>query len=206
MLKKLLLAVAFSLSAGSAFATCGAIPLTIKDASAAIQNISSATAADGNCKTYIDADTASQIHTDLTAAVPAGTNLIGFVTPTPSTTGGWSKFSTPKNNSNTALTTTVVAVKSSAAGTFGGYYVSNPNTSTACLQVFDVATAGAVTLGTTRPDMVFCIPAATGNPGAANLEITNGVNMANGIQIAATTTASGLTAPSTGLDVTILYK
>ncbi|SRR5216684_1859174 len=79
MFKKLLLTIAFSLVASSAFAVCGAIPLTIKDASAATQNISSATAADGNCKTYIDADTASQIHTDLTASIPAGANLIGKI-------------------------------------------------------------------------------------------------------------------------------
>jgi hypothetical protein len=135
--------------------------------------------------------------------VASGTPL--NATLTPGTTGGWSKWSTPKNNSNTPLTNTVVQVKGSA-GTFGGYYISNPNTSQACLQVFDAATAGAVTLGTTRPDLVFCIPAGTGNPGAANLEIANGVNFASGIQIAWTTTASGLTAPATGSDASIFFK
>jgi hypothetical protein len=79
MFRKLLLVAALSLVSGSAFATCGAIPLTIKDAGGNTQSISSATAGDGNCKTYIDADTSSQLHTDLTAAVPAGTNLIGKV-------------------------------------------------------------------------------------------------------------------------------
>lgn len=141
----------------------------------------------------------------VTSPIPAGTNNIGFVTPTPGTAGGWSKWSTAKNNSNTPLTTTVVQVKGSA-GTFGGYYISNANTSQACLQVFDAATAGAVTLGTTRPDLVFCIPAGTGNPGAANLEFVNGVNFASGIQVAWTTTASGNTAPATGSDTSILFK
>jgi hypothetical protein len=61
MLKKIFLALAFSLIASSAFAVCGAIPLTIKDASNVTQSLSSATAADGNCKTYIDADTASTL-------------------------------------------------------------------------------------------------------------------------------------------------
>lgn len=120
---------------------------------------------------------------------------------TPSTTGGWDKWSTPNNNSNAALVATAggVQVKASA-GTFGGYYCFNPNSVVIYLQVFD--TSSAVTLGTTRPHLVFGIPANS----AANLEIANGVNMANAIKIAATTTASGNTAPSTGLDVTIFYK
>jgi hypothetical protein len=131
-----------------------------------------------------------------------GSNFVGSVSVTPSTGGGWSKWSTAKNNSNTALTNTVVSVKSSAAALFGGYFISNPNASVACVQIFDVATAGGVTLGTTRPDLERCIPANT----AANIEMANGVNMANGIQIAATTTASGSTAPGTGLDLDILFK
>lgn len=203
MFRKLLLAAALSLISGSAFAVCGAIPLTIKDAAAATQNISSATAADGNCKTYIDADTSSQMHTDLTAPIPAGTNAIGVVSISPTAaSGGWTHFSSPHDNSNTAITTTVVAVKSSAAGKFGGYYISNTNATVACLQVFDIATAGGVTLGTTRPDMVYCVPATSG----ANLELGNGVAMTNGIQIAATTTASGSSALGAGLDVTIYFK
>ena len=138
---------------------------------------------------------------NVTASIPAGTNNIGFVTITPSTTGGWSKWSTAKNNSNTALTNTVVQVKGSAAN-FGGYFIYNSNASATTVQVFDAATAGAVTLGTTRPDLILEIPATSG----ANVEFANGVNFASGIQIAATTTASGSTAPSSGLDVTILYK
>ncbi len=124
------------------------------------------------------------------------------VTLVPQTGNGWSKFSTPKNNSNTPLTATVVSVKSSAAGELGGYIVYNPNSSVAYIQVFDVATAAGVTPGTTRPDMVIPVPQTSG----ANLEFANGVSFANGIQIAATTTDSGSTAPGTGLTVTIVYK
>ena len=124
------------------------------------------------------------------------------VTLVPQTGNGWSKFSTPKNNSNTALTNTVVAVKASAAAELGGYIVYNPNASVAYIQVFDVATAGGVTLGTTRPDMVIPVPPTSG----ANLEFANGVSFANGIQIAATTTDSGSTALGTGLTVTMVYK
>jgi hypothetical protein len=128
----------------------------------------------------------------LTVDAPVGTPL--FATVTPSTTGGWSKITA------LAQTTTKKAVKASA-GTFGGYYVYNPNASVAYIQVFDVASA-SVTLGTTAPDLVFGIPASS----AANLEITNGVNMGTAITLACTTTATGSTAPSTGLDITALFK
>ena len=79
MLKKLLLAFALSLMASSAFAVCGAIPLPILDGTGASRSISSKSAADGNCETLIDVDTSSQLHTDITAPTPAGTNTIGNV-------------------------------------------------------------------------------------------------------------------------------
>lgn len=78
-MKRILFALAFSLISSSAFAVCGAIPLPILDGAGVSRNISSATAADGNCKTYIDADTSSQLHTDMIAPIVAGTNLIGKV-------------------------------------------------------------------------------------------------------------------------------
>lgn len=184
-------------------------------------NLTEGTKADAPCTLPATTTACSEVATQKAIAnavnspVPAGTNLIGkvgidqttagstnAVTIVPSTLGGWTKWSTPKNNSNTALLSPVVAVKSSAAGTFGGYFISNPNATAACMQVFDIATAGGVTLGTTRPDMVFCVPATSG----ANIEFANGAAMANGIQVSATTTASGSTAPPTGLDVTVLYK
>jgi hypothetical protein len=129
----------------------------------------------------------------LTVDAPVGTPV--FSTPTPSATGGWSKIK------YAAQTTTVQTPKGTAA-TFGGYYIYNPNATVAYLQVFDAATATTITLGTTVPDMIFAIPAAS----AANIEITCGVNMTNGIKLACTTTATGSTAPGTGLDMTIFYK
>jgi hypothetical protein len=136
----------------------------------------------------------------VTQPISSAVGSPAFVTPTPSTTGGW----TP--TIATAQTTTVKAIKSSAAGTFGGYYIFNPNSAAAYVQVFDVATAGAVTLGSTTPTMVYCIPGNASGGAAANVEYSNGVHMANGIQLACTTTASGSTAPATGLDMTILSK
>jgi hypothetical protein len=124
---------------------------------------------------------------------PAATTLtIGSVNVSPSATGGWSV------SSQTALTTT--ATVSGATGKFGGYMFGNPNTSTAYVQVFD--TTGAVTLGSTAPTFVIPIPAGAG----ANIEFTNGIAIANGIKVAATTTATGASTVATALTGFILYK
>jgi len=129
----------------------------------------------------------------LTVDAPVGTPI--FATLTPSTTGGWSK------SKFLAQTTTVQTVKGTAAE-LGGYIIYNPNASVAYVQLFDVASATTVTLGTTVPDMVIPLPAGA----AANIEYANGVGFANGIKLACTTTGSGSTAPGTGLDMTILFK
>lgn len=148
--------------------------------------------------------TLSALNTKVTAVntgavvLAAGTANVGLVVPTPGTTGGWSKVK------YAAQTTTVQTVKGTA-GNFGGYYIFNPNSSVAYVQIFDAATATSITLGTTVPDMVLGIPGGSAGV-AANLEITCGVNMTNGIKLAVTTTALGLTAPAVGLDMTIFYK
>lgn len=133
----------------------------------------------------------------LTIDAPVGTPV--FVAATPATTGGWTHWSTSNDNSNTDLSTTVVTVKGSQ-GVLGGWVVYNPNATVAYVQIFDVS--GTVTLGTTRPHMFIPIPATSG----ANLEMTNGVQFANAIKIAATTTPSGSTAPGTAIPLTLMYK
>ena len=66
--------VALLLSSTAGNAVCSQIPLTIKDASSNTVSMSSATSADGACKTYIDEDTSSQFHTDLgLISTPTGT-------------------------------------------------------------------------------------------------------------------------------------
>lgn len=126
--------------------------------------------------------------------INAGSNTIGSVNLLPNTTGGWSV------NSQTALTNTKVPVKASA-GTFGGYMLYNPNASVIYVQIFD-ATSVNVTLGSTTPTYVIALPAAA----AANVEFTLGVNHANAITLAATTTATGSSAPSSALTGFFLYK
>lgn len=111
------------------------------------------------------------------------------------TTGGYSKVK------YAAQTTTVQTVKGTV-GTLGGYVIYNPNATVAYVQLFDVATATTVTLGTTVPDMFIPIPATSG----ANVLDGTGIAFANGIKLACTTTATGLTAPGTGLDLSVFYK
>lgn len=134
------------------------------------------------------------------AALPtlaAGTNNIGFVTATPSTTGGWSPkvFSAAASAAKTLI--------NNAACTFGGHLtIYNPNATVSYIQVFDAAATASVTVGTTVAVALIIIPATS----AANVEVTNGVHMASGIVIAATTTATGSTGVTTALDGTLLYK
>jgi hypothetical protein len=98
------------------------------------------------------------------------------------------------------LTTTVSQVVGATA-VLSGYFVYNPNASVAYIQIFDSATAGAVTLGTTTPKWSIGIPPSTG----ANLSNLH-MSFASGIQVAATTTATGSTAPATALDANFSYR
>jgi hypothetical protein len=114
-------------------------------------------------------------------------------TPVPAATNGWSPFLA------NGLSTTVTTVKSSA-GELGAYHCLNPNASAAYIQVFD--TSGAVMLGTTTPVLSLGLPASDGG----NLEWGMGVHFANAIKVAATTTATGSTAPGTAIDCDFAFK
>lgn len=127
-----------------------------------------------------------------------------LVTPTPGTTGGWSAFNATAADGATACTNSAQAVKASA-GTFGGYYIDNPNTSDEWLHVYDVA-AASVTVGTTNPKLTFRLPGASANSVAANVEITLGVNFGTAIAIACTSTAGGTGAPANALEAMVYYK
>lgn len=127
-----------------------------------------------------------------------------FVTVTPSATGGWSALNASAADGATACTSTAQAVKASA-GTFGGYFINNPNTADEWLHVYNVA-SGSVTVGTTNPALTFRIPGAAANSVGANLEIVNGVNFGTAIAIACTSTAGGNGAPANALEADIFYK
>lgn len=144
----------------------------------------------------------SVLNTDSTGKLWVNTNFpLDTVTSIPTVglsaipSGGYTK-------KRLSLTTTVLAIRGSAQAKLGGWFIQNPNAVTAFIQLFDVATAGAVTLGVTVPDVVLSIPAF----GAANVLDGTGINFANGAQAAATTTATGSSALTTAMETSWFYK
>lgn len=101
-----------------------------------------------------------------------------------------------------AQSNTVTAVKSSAGNVYG-FSLKNTTAADAYIQMFDLAT-GSVTLGTTTPKLSFWIPASGSYDYAFNGE--SKLTFATAISIAVTTTATGSTAPATGLVANIFYK
>ncbi len=131
-----------------------------------------------------------------TPSAYASTNLA------PSQAGGYSGYAA-NLLTNTAGATTI----SSTPGKFAGFSLFNFSSTYAVLQVFD--TTSVVTLGSTSATYGFVIPAngVPSNGVTANFEIANGLNIANGIKVAATTTWNGSTALSAGgLYGTIFYR
>lgn len=119
----------------------------------------------------------------------------------PQTSGGWSTGNFTSGDGSTALTNSAQVIKASA-GQLGGWHIFNPNTVTAWVIIYNVA-AASVTVGTTNPQMVLGIPAGA----AANVEFSIGIPFSTAMSCAAVmTTAGGNTAPTTALDVMILYK
>jgi hypothetical protein len=94
-----------------------------------------------------------------------------------------------------SIAATLTLIKSSQAE-LGGWFIFNPNATTAYLQLFNAASTGAVTLGTTAPTLSLGIPAG----GGANLASPNGIQFSSGIVIAATTTRAGSTGPASTVD------
>lgn len=124
-----------------------------------------------------------------------------WVTQTPTTTGGVSVANFNSGDTFTALTNTAQVIKASA-GNFYGYYIYNPNAAATYVMLYNVA-AASVTVGTTTPAMVFCIPATSG----ANLSLNYPITFSNaGWSIAAATTGGGNSAPATALEAMIFYK
>lgn len=111
-------------------------------------------------------------------------------------------YSAVGGTSNALLTNSAVQVVSGQHN-LQTMVLYNPNGSVEYVQLFDVLAAG-VTLGTTIPKMVIPIPAST----AIDLPIENSaqVTFFTAISVAATTTATGSTAPSTGITANIIFQ
>ena len=97
----------------------------------------------------------------------------------------------------TSLTNSSQTVVASAA-VLENYFCYNPNSSEAYVQIYDIS--GAVTVGTSTPKWSIGIPATSG----ANISQL-GLTFANAIKVAATTTATGGSAPSSSLNCNFGY-
>ena len=134
--------------------------------------------------------------TAITNALPAGTNLLGSVNIAPATSGGCSTAVSQ------ALTTTI-NVKASA-GQLYGYTLSNPNASVVYVTFYNTATTPGTIGATTNLVLEIMIPAGS----TANVSFPDSAAIAfsSGIAIAVATTATGNTAPATGITTTTIYK
>lgn len=123
-----------------------------------------------------------------------------IVTLQPHTAGGLSTFMASGSDGSSILVATAQVIKASA-GQLYGYYAYNPEAAVTFVHFYNTA-AGSVTVGTTNPLFTIAIPAGS----AANLSIPQGITFSNaGWSCAATTTAGGNTAPSTGVSLVAWY-
>lgn len=131
---------------------------------------------------------------------PFATNEVGAVwaSLTPSANGGCDTFMASGSDGSSILVATKQTVKASA-GNLYGYYIYNPEAAVTFLHFYNTDT---VTVGTTNPKVSYAIPAGA----AANIGLPYPVKFDTAISTAATTTAGGNTAPSTGLSLVAYYK
>lgn len=123
-----------------------------------------------------------------------------IVNPQPHTAGGLTTGMFTGSDGSTILTNAAQVIKASA-GQLYGYFINNPNAAVSFVHFYNTA-AASVTVGTTNPLFSLQLPATS----AANLAFPMGVVFSNaGWSIAATTTAGGASAPSTGLDAIVWF-
>lgn len=110
-----------------------------------------------------------------------------------------------RTNFQSALVATAVAVKTSG-GKLYGLEVSNPNTVSEWVQIFDLVAAD-ITLGTTAPKLSLLVPkgASATDAGGMDKLWEAGIAFEIAITVYATTSPTGSTAPGTGLTANILF-
>ena len=101
-----------------------------------------------------------------------------------------------------SLSNSVVTIKGSKTPLIF-YSCYNPNGSDVYVQLFDKASSGAVTLGTTVANRVLIAPALSDT---GPQQLTPPFAAKNGLQVAATTSSSGSTAPSGPINCEFGYR
>lgn len=107
--------------------------------------------------------------------------------------------------SNTNLSNTPVDVNTEQLSTITLTYIDcfNTNSDPVFVQFFNVGSPDEVTLGTTTPRFSWGIPAGGGHD--LPKDKIEAIDFGKGCVIAATTTADGSTAPTSGINVNIFY-
>lgn len=113
-----------------------------------------------------------------------------------STAGGSSIFDPASH----LLTNSVQEIRTGTSTLYGFTFYSD-NIAKGFIQIFDAASSGAVSLGSTAPTFVITVPPR----GYDTKHFFVGVAFTNGIQAAFTTTATGSTAMTTGLSCAFFY-
>ena len=102
--------------------------------------------------------------------------------------------------SDSSVTATAQAAKASAAATLFALEIDNTaNASAMYFKMYDVATAGAVTVGTTDPAFIFVIPASS----KRQFNALEGLNFSNGMIYACLTTGGtgGTASPGSAVSI-----
>jgi len=148
----------------------------------------------GNGARRIDTPASSAGSSGDWATMDASAEGALWVTQTPTTTGGLTIHKTD------ALVATAVAVKASA-GNIYGYHIFNPNTADIYVHVYNIA-QGSTTVGTSSRTISMLVPGG----GVLDAVFPMPLGFSTAITVAATTTLTGSSAPSTGLVTNIYYK
>lgn len=86
------------------------------------------------------------------------------------------------------------------------FQASNPNADDVWLQLFDAASAGDITLGSTAPKLSLCIPAGDGTKNSGQSEhFEGGLNFSLGLFYAFTTTETGAGVPTSNIRMNVGY-
>lgn len=110
-------------------------------------------------------------------------------------------FAASGNYSSVQQALTTSAQIKTVLGNLYGYAIYNPNASAVWVMYYNQTTAP--TIGSTT-NLIFevGIPAGT----TINLSSTDGIVFSSGLYVAVATTATGSTAPGTGVTITTIYR